>query len=100
NLVSRDREGCDRPCKVAVPNRAGELPLMPGAIQNQLGGIKKAGTNSFADAFVTTLNAAGSGLLFSTYLGGTGDALWDGRIGLSSAWQEDVKAMSKSPGKV
>jgi hypothetical protein len=32
--------------------------------------LKGSGT---ADAFVTTLNAAGSGLLFSSYLGGSGD---------------------------
>ncbi len=44
---------------------------------NPLQPTKTQGAGAFGylnlDTFVTTLNAAGSGLLFSTYLGGTGD---------------------------
>ncbi|HEV2383357.1 MAG TPA: SBBP repeat-containing protein [Terriglobia bacterium] len=46
-----------------------DFPITPGAFQS-----KCAGTCSTADpdAFVTELNAAGSALIYSTYLGGTG----------------------------
>jgi hypothetical protein len=46
-----------------------DFPVTPGAFQS-----KCAGTCSTADpdAFVTELNAAGSALIYSTYLGGTG----------------------------
>jgi hypothetical protein len=43
-----------------------DFPTTPGAFQTVRGG--------WVDAFVARLNAAGSDLLFSTYLGGTG---WD-----------------------
>jgi hypothetical protein len=41
------------------------FPTTPGAFQTTLGGLD--------DAFVSKLNAAGSALLYSTYLGGSGD---------------------------
>jgi hypothetical protein len=48
-----------------------ESPDFPtaNAIQPSLG----LGTNSSYDAFVTEMNPAGNGLVYSTYLGGTGD---------------------------
>jgi hypothetical protein len=44
---------------------ASDFPTTPGAFQTVHGGS--------ADAFVTKLNAAGSALLYSTYLGGAND---------------------------
>ena len=41
------------------------FPITPGAFQTTFGG--------FSDAFVTKLNATGSALVYSTYLGGTGN---------------------------
>jgi hypothetical protein len=41
-----------------------DFPTTPGAVQSTLGGG--------AEAFITALNAAGSGLLYSTYLGSSG----------------------------
>jgi hypothetical protein len=42
-----------------------DFPTTPGAFQATFGG-------GYSDAFVTKLNAAGSALLYSTYLGGSG----------------------------
>jgi len=42
-----------------------DFPVTPGAFQSTFGGV--------TDVFVTKLNAAGSALVYSTYLGGTGD---------------------------
>jgi hypothetical protein len=47
-----------------------DLPVTPGAVQPTYGG---AGPNGFGDAFAAELNAAGSSLIYSTYLGGSGD---------------------------
>src|SRR5438093_3044123 len=41
-----------------------DFPTTPGAFVRQIGGV--------SDAFVTELNAAGSALVYSTFLGGTG----------------------------
>src|SRR5206468_9212110 len=43
-----------------------DFPTTPGAFQTSYGG-------GYSDAFVTQLNPAGSALLYSTYLGGSGD---------------------------
>src|SRR6266513_56732 len=43
---------------------SGTFPTTPGAFQSSFGGS--------SDAFVTKLNATGSALIYSTYLGGTG----------------------------
>jgi hypothetical protein len=51
--------------------RSTSFPLVNPLQKN----LKGSGT---ADAFVSTLNAAGSGLLFSTYLGGSGDDFGQG----------------------
>jgi hypothetical protein len=45
-----------------ITGRASSLPTTPGAFQTQLRGL--------SNAFVTELNAAGTGLIYSTYLGG------------------------------
>jgi uncharacterized protein (TIGR03437 family) len=45
---------------------AADFPVTPGALQRAL----KTGTDA-ADAFVAKLNPAGTGLVFSTYLGGS-----------------------------
>jgi hypothetical protein len=47
------------------------FPITPGAFQTSFGG-------GFSDVFVTKMNTAGSGLLYSTYLGGTGDEQGNG----------------------
>lgn len=47
-----------------------DFPLTPGAFQTTFRGGRE-GAFSFGDAFVTKLNAAGTGLLYSTYLGGS-----------------------------
>jgi hypothetical protein len=44
-----------------------DFPTSPGAFQTSLGG---GGGGSSLNAFVTKLNAGGSGLVYSTYLGG------------------------------
>lgn len=50
---------------VAFATNSGDFPTTPGAYQTALHGTM--------DAFVAKLNASCSNLLFSTYLGGTGD---------------------------
>jgi len=48
-----------------------DFPITPGAFQTIFGGVgSKVG---FGDGFVTKLNAAGSALVYSTFLGGNGD---------------------------
>ena len=49
-----------------------DFPTTPGAFQTTYGG------GTFCDAFVSKLNAAGSALLYSTYLGGSGDDVGSG----------------------
>jgi hypothetical protein len=44
-----------------------DFPTTPGAVQTSYGGGQ--------DAFVTKLNSTGTALVYSTYLGGTGDAV-------------------------
>jgi uncharacterized protein (TIGR03437 family) len=52
-----------------------DFPTTAGAYQRSSRGpfIAPVADQLFGDAFVTKLNATGSGLVFSTYLGGTGD---------------------------
>ena len=45
------------------------FPTTPGAVQTTCGG----GCNNTGDAFVTELNPAGTALVYSTYLGGSGN---------------------------
>jgi uncharacterized protein (TIGR03437 family) len=52
---------------VAGQTSAADFPVTPGALQPAL----KIGTDAAADAFVTKLNQSGTGLVFSTYLGGS-----------------------------
>ncbi len=47
------------------------FPTTPGAAQIRFGGLVKGDSGTYGDAFVAKLNAAGSGLLYATYLGGT-----------------------------
>jgi uncharacterized repeat protein (TIGR01451 family) len=48
------------------------FPVTLGAVQTKYGG-SASGTSSGGDAFVAKLNPVGSALIFSTYLGGSGD---------------------------
>jgi len=48
-----------------------DFPVTPGAFQPHCGGFS-SGSCPAEDAFVTELNSAGSGLIYSTYLGGNG----------------------------
>jgi Beta-propeller repeat len=48
------------------------LPVTPNAVQPQLGGV--------FDGFLTKVNATGTGLVYSTYYGGSG---WDGAFALT-----------------
>ncbi|MGO9084684.1 MAG: SBBP repeat-containing protein [Candidatus Sulfotelmatobacter sp.] len=45
-----------------------DFPVTPGVFQT----TNKAAANSFNNVFVTELNSTGSGLVYSTYLGGSG----------------------------
>ena len=54
-----------------------DFPTTPGAFQKTCGGGCRAGTY---DAFVTKLNATGSALVYSTYLGGSSQ---DGGYGIA-----------------
>jgi hypothetical protein len=52
---------------VTGSTRSSNFPTTPGAFQTQLGGLD-------GNAFVTKLNATGTALVYSTYLGGSGGA--------------------------
>jgi MBG domain-containing protein/beta-propeller repeat-containing protein len=48
-----------------------DFPVTPGAFQSAINGTTINGLGVQSDAFVTKLNADGSGLVYSTYLGGS-----------------------------
>jgi len=82
------------------------FPTTPGAFQTTIGGGPCGGTTVNQpcpfDAFVTKLNAAGSGLAYSTYLGGTGDedvlnVKTSGGIAIDSAGNAYVTGVTNSP---
>jgi hypothetical protein len=85
--------------------RSDGFPVTSDAIQSTLSGsLVNIGTskkpnwvreNVLADAFVTTLNATGSSLLFSTYYGGTGDDFGLG-LALDSAGNTYVAGVTSS----
>jgi hypothetical protein len=57
------------------------FPTTRGAYQPKFGGVPSDSKPLFSgDAFVTKLNPTGSGLVYSTYLGGSG---WDGASGIA-----------------
>ncbi len=74
------------------------FPTSLGAFQTTYGGgancILIGGT--LGDAFVTKLNAAGSALMYSTYLGGSGDDGNSGALGIGS----DREIVADSAGNV
>jgi hypothetical protein len=57
---------------VVGTTRSDDFPTLTGSFQKTFGG---SGANLYGDAFVTKLNAAGSGLVYSTFLGGADDEL-------------------------
>ncbi|HEX5246998.1 MAG TPA: SBBP repeat-containing protein [Gaiellaceae bacterium] len=82
---SGDYRGTDGANRIAI-NAAGDayvtgqtyssdFPTTPDAFQTTLG---PPGYGTTVNAFVSELNGAGSGLLYSTYLGGAGDAFGSG----------------------
>ena len=56
-------------CAYVTGETTGNFPTTPGAYRNAFGGGNYA---PFTDAFVTKLNATGTALIYSTYLGGSG----------------------------
>lgn len=50
-----------------------DFPITPGAFQKTLNGAGSNPSNGFTDAFATQLNADGTGLVYSTFLGGSND---------------------------
>jgi Beta-propeller repeat len=60
---------------------SGDFPTTAGAFQTKNAAKNKNGGN----AFVTKLNLKGTALLYSTFLGGSGDTLGDGDAGFSIA---------------
>ena len=73
---------------VAGVTTSSDFPATPGAFQTSLRG--------YADAFMTKLNAAGSSLAYSTYLGGSGGAEAHG-IAVDSAGFAYVSGFTDSP---
>jgi photosystem II stability/assembly factor-like uncharacterized protein len=65
------------------------FPTTPGAYQTDFN------ANSFSDAFVTKINAAGSNLVYSTYLGGRGFDAAQG-IAVSASGQAFVTGLTQS----
>jgi hypothetical protein len=61
-----------------------------------LGAFRRTGSaNNFADAFVTKLNAAGSGLVYSTFIGGS-DMEFGRRIAIDAAGNAYLTGQTKS----
>jgi len=73
------------------------FPVTANALQSTFGGAPPpVGPNVYGDAFVTKLNPAGSALVFSTYLGGSGG---DGgsTVAIDSAGYIYVSGATSSP---
>ena len=79
---------------VAGETSAPDFPTTDGALQSVLrgGSADRYGGN---DVYVAKLNAAGTGLVYSTYIGGTGDD-WALAIALDSAGCAYVTGQTKS----
>jgi hypothetical protein len=56
-----------------------DFPVTAGVLQ----GTNRGGANGVSNGFVTKINAAGSGLVYSTYLGGSGLSGYAGQASLS-----------------
>jgi uncharacterized protein (TIGR03437 family) len=72
-----------------------DFPTTPGALQKVFAGGDPP-DGYYSDAFVTKLNAAGTALIYSTYLGGKGDDLAWG-IGLDAGGKFYVTGSTDSP---
>jgi hypothetical protein len=72
---------------------ASDFPVTAGVVQQTFGGDC---TSAGGDAFVTELNSTGSALVFSTYLGGTGDDVGFS-IGLDQNDNVYITGRSSSP---
>jgi hypothetical protein len=66
-----------------------DFPTTPGAFQPTFGGN--------GDAFVTKLNPTGSGLVYSTYLGGSSDEFATGGVAVDTAGNAYVTGSTISP---
>jgi len=65
---------------VAGGTTSSNFPVTPGVVQTSYAGADGGYQSVQGDVFVTKLNPSGSGLVFSTYLGGSGD---DNAYGIS-----------------
>jgi len=74
NAIALDAAG---DAYVAGQTGSTDFPVTAGAFQSQ----NKAAANKASNAFVTELNPAGSALVYSTYLGGSGAPIVNGNIG-------------------
>ena len=72
-----------------------DFPTTPGAFQSSFGGGSCLSRNPCADAFVSKLNAAGSALLYSTYLGGSRQDIGTG-IAIDAPGNAYVTGFAKS----
>lgn len=76
--------------------RSTDFPRL-NPLQSQKGSGNDGWNNPNSDVFVATLNASGSALLFSTYLGGSGDDFGDA-IAVNSAGDAYVTGKGGNPG--
>jgi hypothetical protein len=80
---------------VAGVTRSTNFPTTPGAIQAKFGGDGSGTTVGLGDAFVTKLNATGTALVYSTYLGGAnGDGATS--IAVDASGNADVTGWTRS----
>jgi uncharacterized protein (TIGR03437 family) len=74
-----------------------DFPTTPGALQKAFAGGHPFDEDGYdSDAFVTKLNATGTALIYSTYLGGKGDDLASG-VGLDAAGNLYLAGTTDSP---
>lgn len=73
---------------VASATRSNNFPTTAGALNTTLGGS--------SDAFVTKFNASGNGLVYSTYLGGSGSLEYAYDLAINSAGEAYVTGTTNS----
>jgi Beta-propeller repeat len=80
---------------IAGGTNSTDFPVTSGAVQTAFGGGDISSPGAFQDAFVTELNASGSALLYSTFLGGCGNDQANG-IALDSSGNAYITGETRS----
>jgi hypothetical protein len=89
NGIALDQEG---DAYVTGITYSSNFPVTTGAYQSKNNGL----SNSASNAFLTELNPAGSGLIYSTYIGGSGISITSGGCGCDGYGVQNINGDSSN----